>query len=176
MIADLCEGNLMAGRQELDKLALQFPPQHVIEESDIAKSMVQQSRYSTFQFTDEILRGDMQKAIKMLIRLEDEGIEPVIILWSIVNEAQVITKLLDMQAMKGHIDYKSLRIWSSKQSLYQSAVTRLNSEHMHLINAQLSQADIMFKGAYVAKPYVVLSHLALLFMPSNMPEFSLVNG
>ena len=176
MIADLCEGNLMAGRQELDKLDLQFPPEHVIEGTDIAKSMVQQSRYSTFQFTDEILRGDMQKAVKMLIRLEDEGIEPVIILWSIVNEAQTITKLLDMQTLNGHIDYKSLRIWSSKQSLYQSAVARLNSENMHQINAQLSQADIMFKGTYVAKPYVLLSHLALLFMPSNMPEFSLVNG
>ena len=180
MIADLCEGNLMAGRQELEKLALQFEPSHVIQETDIANAMVQQSRYSTFQFTDEILRGDMQKAIKMLIRLEDEGIEPVIILWSLVNEAQTITKLIDMQEMNGHIDYKSMRIWASKQSLYQLAVSRLTSDHMHVINAQLSQADIMFKGAYVAKPYVILSHLAMLFIPGYMssivPEFSLTNA
>jgi DNA polymerase-3 subunit delta len=176
MIADLCEGNLMAGRQELEKLDLQFSSEHVIEVQDIAKAMVQQSRYTTFQFTDEILRGDMQKAVKMLIRLEDEGIEPVVILWSIVNEAQTITKLLDMQAMIGHIDYKSLRIWASKQALYQSAVARLTLDHMHAINAQLSQADIMFKSTYIAKPYVILSHLALLFMPTNMPGFSLVNG
>jgi DNA polymerase-3 subunit delta len=176
MIADLCEGNLMAGRQELEKLALQFSPEHIIEADDIGNAMVQQSRYSTFQFTDEMLRGDMQKAVKMLIRLEDEGIEPVIILWSIVNEAQTITKLLDMQAMNGHIDYKSLRIWASKQTLYQSAVARLSLANMHTINAQLSQADIMFKSTYIAKPYVILSHLALLFMPTHMPEFSLVNG
>jgi DNA polymerase-3 subunit delta len=176
MIADLCEGNLMAGRQELEKLALQFPQEHVISADDIAKVMVQQSRYSSFQFTDEILRGDMKKAVKMLIRLEDEGLEPVVILWSIVNEAQTITKLLDMQQLKGHIDYKALRIWPNKQSLYQLAVSRLSSIHMQQINEQLSQADIMFKSAYVAKPYVVLSHLALLFMPNNMPEFSLVNA
>jgi DNA polymerase-3 subunit delta len=176
MIADLCEGNLMAGRQELEKLALQFPPEQVVEADDIAKVMVQQSRYSSFQFTDEILRGDMKKAIKMLIRLEDEGLEPVVILWSIVNEAQTITKLLDMQDTKGHIDYKSLRIWSSKQSLYQLAVARLSSIQMHEINEQLSQADIMFKSAYVAKPFVVLGHLALLFMPTNIPVFSLTNA
>ena len=176
MIADLCEGNLMAGRQELEKLALQFPPEHVVEGDDIAKVMVQQSRYSSFQFTDEILRGDMTKAVKMLIRLEDEGAEPVVILWSIVNEAQTITKLLDMQSTNGHIDYKSLRIWPSKQSLYQSAVSRLSSVHMHQINEQLSQADIMFKSAYVAKPFVVLSHLALLFRPTEMPAFSLTNA
>jgi DNA polymerase-3 subunit delta len=176
MIADLCEGNLMAGRQELEKLGLQFAPEHVIDEKDIAKVMVQQSRYTTFQFTDEILRGDMQKAVKMLGRLEDEGTEPVVILWSIVNEAQTVTKLLDMQAIDGFIDYKSLRIWSSKQTLYQAAVSRLNLAHMHAINEQLSQADIMFKSAYVAKPFVVLSHLALLFMPANLSEFSLVDG
>jgi len=176
MIADLCEGNLMAGRQELEKLALQFPPEQVVDASDIANVMVQQSRYSSFQFTDEVLRGDMKKAIQMLIRLEDEGVEPVIILWSIVNEAQTITKLLDMQTNKGHIDYKSLRIWPSKQSLYQLAVSRLSSLNMHQINEQLSHADILFKSAYVAKPYVVLGHLALLFMPSNMHEFSLVNA
>lgn len=176
MIADLCEGNLMAGRQELEKLALQFPPEHVVEAEDIAKVMVQQSRYSSFQFTDEILRGDMTKAIKMLIRLEDEGIEPVVILWSIVNEAQTITKLLDMQSTQGHIDYKALRIWPSKQSLYQNAVSRLNSVHMNQINEELSQADIMFKSAYVAKPFVVLSHLALLFTPKQMSAFSLTNA
>lgn len=176
MIADLCEGNLMAGRQELEKLALQFPPEQVVEADDIAKVMVQQSRYSSFQFTDEILRGDMKKAVKMLIRLEDEGLEPVVILWSLVNEAQTITKLLDMQNTKGHIDYKSLRIWPSKQSLYQLAVARLTSNHMHEINEQLSQADIIFKSAYVAKPFVVLGHLALLFTPTHLPVFSLTNA
>jgi DNA polymerase-3 subunit delta len=176
MVADLCEGNLMAGRQELEKLGLQFPPQHVIDEKDIANVMVQQSRYSTFQFTDEILHGNIHKAIKMLTRLEDEGVEPVVILWSLVNEAQTITKLLDMQAMTGHIDYKSLRIWASKQSLYQAATSRLSLVQMHAINEELSQADIMFKSAYVAKPYVILSHLALMFMPTHLSEFSLVNG
>lgn len=176
MIADLSEGNVMAGRQELEKLSLQFGSEHLIEENDIAKVMVQQSRYSSFQFTDEILRGDMQKAVKMLIQLEDEGVEPVVILWSIVNEAQTLTKLLDMQAMTGHVDFKSLRIWASKQSLYQAAISRLTLAHMHKINEELSQADIMFKSEYIAKPYVILSHLALLFSPTDLPEFSLVNG
>lgn len=176
MIADLCEGNVMAGRQELEKLSLQYANGQLIEADEIAKVMVQQSRYSSFQFTDEILRGDMKKAIKMLIRLEDEGVEPVVILWSIVNEAQTITKLIDMQQMKGHIDYRALRIWPSKQSLYQLAVSRLSTFNMIEINKQLSQADIMFKSAYIAKPYVVLSHLALLFMPNNMPEFSIGNA
>lgn len=173
MIADMCEGNLMAGRQELEKLSLQFTPDHIIQAEDIAKVMVQQSRYSVFQFTDEILQGNMTKAIKMLCRLEDEGTEPVVILWNLVNEAQTLTQLLETQALSGQLDFKSLRIWPSKQSLYQQALARLTLEHVHALNDALSKADIQFKSSYVAKPYVVLSHLALLFLPADINEFSI---
>ncbi|MGB3726155.1 MAG: DNA polymerase III subunit delta [Glaciecola sp.] len=172
MLSDLCEGNLMAGRQELEKLALYYDASTVIDDNMIATAMVQQSRYSVFQFTDEILRGDMTRAVKMLGRLEDEGIEPVIILWNLVNEAQTLTALTDMQASQGRVDFKALRIWPSKQTLYQQALQRLSTQHMQAINAQLSQVDIMFKSTTVAKPFVVLSHLAMLFMPVELSEFS----
>lgn len=174
MIADMCEGNLMAGRQELEKLSLQFSSDKVIDVEDINRVMVQQSRYSVYQFTDEVLRGDMTKAIKMLLRLEDEGIEPVVILWSLVNEAQTLTQLINMQIQTNRVDFKALRIWPSKQSLYQNALVRLNSVHMQNINEHLSKADIMFKSYYVAKPYIILSHLAMLFMPADIQEFTFV--
>jgi len=173
MIADMCEGNLMAGRQELEKLSLQFPPDHIIQAQDIAKVMVQQSRYSVYQFTDEILQGNMTKAVKMLCRLEDEGIEPVVILWNLVNEAQTLTQLAEMQALTGRLDFKALRIWSNKQPLYQQALSRLTLQHLQDLNEALSKADIQFKSSYVAKPYVILSHLALMFLPANIHEFSL---
>lgn len=173
LIADMCEGNLMAGRQELEKLALQFPASKIIDIDDINKVMVQQSRYSVYQFTDEVLRGDTTKAIKMLARLEDEGIEPVVILWSLVNEAQVLTQLVSAKEATGFVDFKSLRIWPSKQSLYQNALARLSSSHVEALNAQLSQADILFKSSYVAKPFVTLSHLALMFQGANLQEFAL---
>jgi DNA polymerase-3 subunit delta len=177
MIADMCEGNIMAGRQELEKLSLLHAKDHVIDIDDVAKAMVQQSRYSVYQFTDEVLGGNMTKAIKMLVRLEDEGIEPVVVLWSLVNEAQTLTKLLEMQAQTGRLDYRAMRIWPNKQSLYQSAVARLTTHNLYELNTKLSEADIMFKSEYVAKPYVVLSHLALMFMPAvlmshNSGEFS----
>jgi DNA polymerase-3 subunit delta len=119
----------------------------------------------------------MTKDIKMLVRLEDEGIEPVVVLWSLVNEAQTLTKLLEMQAQTGRLDYRAMRIWPNKQSLYQSAVARLTTHNLYELNTKLSEADIMFKSEYVAKPYVVLSHLALMFMPAvlmshNSGEFS----
>jgi DNA polymerase-3 subunit delta len=171
MVADMCEGNIMAGRQELEKMRLQHSPEQVIDVEDVTRAMVQQSRYSVYQFTDEVLAGNISKAIKMLIRLEDEGIEPVVILWSLVNEAQTISKLLDMQAATGRVDYRALRIWPNKQALYHQAIARLTIPDMQALSAKLSEADIQFKSAFVAKPYVVLSHLALMFMPTNLHTF-----
>jgi len=169
----MCEGNLMAGRQELEKLDLMFADSHVISAEDVSRVMVQQSRYSTFQFTEEVLKGDMRKAVIMLRRLENEGIEPVVVLWSLVNEAQTLSKLAIMQQSTGRIDFKALRIWPNKQNLYQMALARLSVQHLEEASKQLSHADILFKSTYVAKPYVVLSHLALLFLPTHLSEFAL---
>ncbi|MDT0594512.1 DNA polymerase III subunit delta [Glaciecola petra] len=172
-LADMCEGNIMAGRQELEKLALLYPSADTIKVDDVAKVMVQQSRYSSFQFTDEVLKGDMRKAIRMLARLEEEGVEPVVILWSLVNEAQNLAKMRDMQNTQGQINFRALRVWPNKQNLYQSALNRLADNNINHLIEQLSYTDILFKSTTVAKPYVVLSHLALLFLPSELEAYAL---
>ncbi len=169
MISDMCEGNLMAGRQELEKISLLFPDKTIIEHSDIEQMMVQQSRYSSFQFTDELLKGDMQRAIKILSQLENEGIEPVVILWSMVNEAQTLTRLKDSEATSGRADFRAARIWQSKQGLYQSALSRLDKTHLDHLNQQLSKTDVAIKSVQLAKPYVRLAHLGLLFAGQNIP-------
>lgn len=163
MIADLCEGNVMAGRQELEKLNLLFDGDKTIDENDVAEVMVQQSRFSSFQFSDELLKGDIRKAINILARLENEGIEPVVILWSLVNEAQTLTKMFEMQQTTGRVDFRALRIWPNKQSLYSTALGRFDQNQLQTLRHELSSADVMLKSQYVAKPYVLLSHLAVLF-------------
>lgn len=173
MVADLCEGNLMAGRQELEKLDLQFSAEQCIEAKDITRVMVQQSRYTSFQFTEEVLKGDMRKAISVLARLENEGSEAVVILWSLVNEAQTLSKLAHMQQQKGSIDFRALRIWPNKQGLYVNALSRLQPKQIAKINTQLSHADVLFKSTSIAKPFVLLSHLALMFMPADIQYFDL---
>jgi DNA polymerase-3 subunit delta len=75
MISDFCEGNMLAAKQEIDKLALLYPSQ-AITEQQIEQAMVDQSRYNVFQLVDVMLSGDSTRCIKMLYRLESEGLEP----------------------------------------------------------------------------------------------------
>ncbi|MED5326671.1 MAG: DNA polymerase III subunit delta, partial [Pseudomonadota bacterium] len=69
MIADFCEGNMLAAKQEIDKLALLYPHQSISDEQ-IEKAMVDQSRFNVFQLVDVMLSGDSTRCIKMLYRLE----------------------------------------------------------------------------------------------------------
>jgi DNA polymerase-3 subunit delta len=174
LLADFCEGNLLAAKQEIEKLALMYADsgQHV-DEKILAAGMVDQSRFTVFQFVDDLLAGDIQKAIKILYRLESEGVEPNIILWNLIKEAQTLSECQAMQSIEGSINYNKLRIWQNKQMLYQSALKRLAPEHISLMNAHLQQADLILKSETTARPYILLSHLALLFLPAPLQNLPL---
>nr|WP_136252485.1 DNA polymerase III subunit delta [Ningiella ruwaisensis] len=173
-IAEMSEGNLLAANQEIEKLRLIFNEGQTLDHEQVAATIVDQSRFTVFQFTDEVLAGNMQKAVKILYRLESEGLEPNIILWSLVKEAQLLEQLSAFRARNETLPYQKLRIWQSKQSLYNSALMRLNPANIRVLIAHLQQADALFKSTSVQKPYVTLSHLALLFLPAPLEQFPLI--
>jgi DNA polymerase-3 subunit delta len=173
LLADFSEGNLLAAKQEIEKLVLMYAGNgQQVDEKTLAAGMVDQSRFTVFQFVDDLLAGDLQKAIKILYRLESEGVEPNIVLWNLIKEAQTLAECQAMQSLEGNINFNKLRIWQNKQVLYKNALRRLSPKHVSLLNNHLQQADLILKSETTARPYILLSHLALLFLPApleNMP-------
>jgi DNA polymerase-3 subunit delta len=173
VIADMSEGNLLAANQEILKLALIYPNETVLDQQKVSAAVIDQSRYTVFQFTDEVLAANMSKAMKMLYRLESEGIEPNIVLWSLIKEAQLLEQCLTYHQRSEQIPYAKLRIWQNKQSLYNSALMRLSGAHIAILIEHLQKADSMLKSESVDKPFVLISHLALLFLPAPIEQYSL---
>ncbi len=174
LLADFSEGNLLAAKQEIEKLALMYADNgQQVDEKVLAAGMVDQSRFTVFQFIDDLLAGNMQKAIKILHRLESEGVEPNIILWNLIKEAQTLAECQAMQMLEGSVNFNKLRIWQSKQMLYRNALQRLSPAHVKLLTTHLQQADLILKSEQTARPYILLSHLALLFMPAPLQNLSL---
>lgn len=174
LLADFSEGNLLAAKQEIEKLALMYADSgKQVDEKILAAGMVDQSRFTTFQFIDDLLAGEMQKAIKILYRLESEGVEPNIVLWNLIKEAQTLAECQAMQRIDGSINFNKLRIWQNKQVLYKNALRRLTPNHIAVMNEHLQQADLILKSETTARPYILLSHLALLFLPAPLQHFPL---
>lgn len=161
-IADFSEGNLMAAAQEIEKLSLAYPDKQLNEER-LTSALVDQSRYTVFQLVDIMLQGDRTRCVKILQRLESEGIEPNIIIWALIREWQTLWKLNHLQGSGQTITWPKLGIWRNRQGFYQQAMQRLSKNDLMLIGEQLTDADQLFKQTSVVRPYVKLCHLCLLF-------------
>lgn len=167
LLTDFCEGNLLAAKQEIDKLALLFPNGKLTFPM-LEQSVVDQSRFNVFQLVDVMLAGDAQKTVKMLYRLEAEGVEPTIILWALAREWQTLSTLKFAQ-QKGHpINWNQHRIWKNRQQFYLQALQRLDELGLNAIQQKLQIMDQRIKQSSVVRPYVELCHICLLFMPFSL--------
>lgn len=174
LIADFCEGNLLAAKQEIDKLALLHPDGGALSAQEVEQAIVDQSRYTAFQLIDTMLSGDSTKTVKILMRLESEGLEPNIVLWAMIREWQTLWKLRSKLDKGEMVEWQKLGIWKNRQPLYQSALSRLDKSQLASLRDTLSQADSVFKQESVIRPFVKLCHLCMMFlgMPvSNLAAF-----
>lgn len=173
-ISDSCEGNLLAARQEIEKLALLYPDSQ-IDLPQAQQAMVDHSRFNVFQLVDVLLAGDGDKAIKILGRLESEGIEPNIVLWALNREWQTLYQLQFAQRQGQALAqlWNKHRIWKNRQSFYQMALQRLSLEHLETMQKKLSALDQSMKQTQYQRPYIELCHLCLLFLPAALEGISL---
>jgi DNA polymerase-3 subunit delta len=167
LLSEYCEGNMLAGAQEIEKLALNYP-NHTVDVADVEKVVVNQSRYNVFQLVDAFLSGDAKKTTRLLLSLEGEGLEAPIILWALAKEWQTLTEL---KASNGPINWQSFRIWGARQRLYESAMNRLSAQHLSVLGQRLSYADSVFKSQVIVRPYVALCHLCLMFVHPQLTHF-----
>jgi DNA polymerase III subunit delta len=86
MLAERCEGNLLAAQQEIDKLALLWPSGSAVSAADVAASSADSARFDVFQLGEAVRAGDAARALRILSGLQSEGGEPVLTLWSLLRE------------------------------------------------------------------------------------------
>ncbi|MFT7412141.1 MAG: DNA polymerase-3 subunit delta [Paraglaciecola sp.] len=175
LLVDYCEGNLLAAKQEIQKLMLLYPQGNPSFEQ-VEQAVVDQSRFTVFHLIDVLLSGDAQKAIRMLYRLESEGVEPNIIVWALTREWQTLQGILFDKQQGKTINWNQYRIWKNRQSLYQSALQRLSLDNMRVLQQKLTEFDNAIKQSKVVRPYVELCHLCLLFVPYSLGNVPLDYG
>ncbi|MBS0396023.1 MAG: DNA polymerase III subunit delta [Proteobacteria bacterium] len=89
LLAERCEGNLVAAHQEIELLRLVAGPGAVTVET-VAESVATSARYHVFQLGEALLGGDAARALRILDGLAAEGEEPTLVLWCIAEELRSI--------------------------------------------------------------------------------------
>lgn len=85
LLSHYCEGNLLAAKQTIEKLQLQFADSTVTREQLIKTLSADHARFNLFDFSDALKKKDSKKIIRILSRLQETDEEPVLVLWHITR-------------------------------------------------------------------------------------------
>jgi DNA polymerase III subunit delta len=126
--ADRVEGNLLAAHQEIQKLALLYPP-GVLSLEQVQDAVLNVARYTPFKLAEAVLGGQLERVTRMLDGLESEGETPVLVHWALADDIRTLQRL--RQAMdEGKplpMALREHRVWGAKEKLMERAVPRLSS-------------------------------------------------
>ena len=152
-LAERTEGNLLAADQELEKLSIRFTGQNEPGFDQIEESVAQSSRYNHFVLVDACLAGKTKRALKILNSLIAEGYVTTQLLWALQSSLQQLTSLKQAQisGQVGQHLWQELRIWSSKQRLFEAALARLGPDQIERLLQSCATLDRIGKGQQEAQ-------------------------
>ncbi|MDH3715631.1 MAG: DNA polymerase III subunit delta [Gammaproteobacteria bacterium] len=159
LLAERVENNMLAAAQELEKLRLLCGAATVDEET-VLRAVADSARYNVFDLADAMLGGERLRVARILQGLREEGVESVLILWSITRELRALASVSAALA-RGEQQDSALReagIWPRRKALVTQALRRQGDWQALLLDA--AAADRAIKGA-APDPWSALESLAL---------------
>jgi DNA polymerase-3 subunit delta len=151
-IADQVEGNLIAAHQEIQKLGLLYPA-GVLTEEQIRTAILKVARYNVFELTEAMLAGDLARLNRMLDGLKGEGESLVLILWSVIEELRILSKLKAASDTGESVQnlMRTNRIWGNKERLYPMALKRVQPLRLRRAMQVAAGLDRQAKGLHAAE-------------------------
>lgn len=146
MLAERVEGNLLAAKQEIDKLALLFEGSQARAE-DIRDAVANSARFDVFALVDAALMGRADRALRILDGLREEGVEPVLIIWALSREIRNLTDMAFRVAKGESPNRVSAQVWPKKRApLVERSLQRISHPAWNDLLLEAALADRKVKG------------------------------
>lgn len=173
-IATRTEGNLLAALQEVQKLALLFPPGK-LEFEAIKQSIAKVARYDVFGMSVAVLKGDTEYFLRMIDGLRAEGTAPPLVLWVLGEEARSLysVKLATERGVPAAQAMRDARVWGERQSVFGQALKRHSLGSLQQLILRAARIDRIAKGVARGEPWDELRLMGLkLANPAlALPEY-----
>ena len=146
-LADTTEGNLLAARQELEKIGLLLP-EGELEQEEVENAVADVARFDVFQLSEAWLSGDAARACRILAALEDEGEGVPLLLWQLGEDLHALATVLASTASGTPvaIAVKSARVWGKRQTAIERAARRIAPSAIQPLLLRLARLDALAKG------------------------------
>ena len=146
-LADRCEGNLLAARQEIEKLALLLP-EGELEHDAVERAVADVARFDVFDLSTACLAGDASRALRIVGALEAEGEGLPLLLWQIGEDIHALATVLEAVAggMPVGAAIRNVRVWGKRQAALERAAKRVRPAEIPVLLRALAQLDAQSKG------------------------------
>jgi len=146
-LADHCEGNLLAARQEIEKLALLLPEGALAHDAVVA-AVADVARFDVFAASEAWLSGDAARVLRVLTVLQSEGDGPQFAVWSLGEDLHALAAVQAMtrEGMPMAVALRNSRVWGKRQHALERAVRRAAPTAVEHWLGALARVDALSKG------------------------------
>ncbi|OMQ25538.1 DNA polymerase III subunit delta [Serratia oryzae] len=156
------EGNLLALSQALERLSL-LHPDGKLPLPRVEQAVSDAAHFSPFHWLDALLAGKSKRAWHILQQLQQEDVEPVILLRTLQRE---LLMLLTLQRRMASTPLRTLfdqhKVWQNRRSLITQALQRLSGQQLQQAVRLLAQIEVTLKQDYGQPVWPELETLSML--------------
>ena len=159
------EGNLLAAKQEFEKLALLYPKQHLTLQQ-VEQNITPHNHFTLFQWVDGLLAGDQRRAARILKQQKAEGVELLLLSATLNSEVQKLLKLAYQRqhtALAKLLSQQQPKLWPAKQQLISDALTRLDISKLEKMVIQCAELEISIKVDHSDSDWLKLNAITFSF-------------
>ncbi len=160
MLAERVEGNLLAARQEIEKLKLLAEP-GTLDARTLAGVVTDSARYTSFDLCDRAFEGDHAAAARTLAGLRAEGEEPLAVLGALGWEIRKLLAIAERHAGGEPLERAAQSQRGGAKRHYAAAVRRLGARGLHRLLLRATRVDRSVKGMDATDPWDELLSLVI---------------
>ncbi len=149
LIVDRVEGNLLAAKQELDTLGL-LANGEPISVQLVMRTVGDSARYDVFQLAEAAGGGDAVRALRILLGLKSEGVEPTLILWALVRELRGLWQARERDRLGSQSAGGG---WNQASKPTPRALRRIGKMPLARLIRRAGQTDRTIKGIAPGDPW-----------------------
>lgn len=156
------EGNLLALSQALERLSL-LHPDGKLTLPRVELAVNDAAHFTPFHWLDALLAGKSKRAWHILQQMQQEDVEPVILLRTLQRE---LLQLLNLQRRMASVPLRTLfdqyKVWQNRRNLVTQALQRLSGAQLRQAVHLLAQIEITLKQDYGQSVWSELETLSML--------------
>ena len=158
--AERVEGNLLAAHQEIQKLGLLYPA-GAIKGEDVRAAVLNVSRFDAVQLGEAVLTGDIDRTVRILECLKDEGAQAVAVMNPLIWAITPLVKVKQAESRGENLNsaMKSAKLFYEKEAFARRVLPRLSLKQLQAALLKLADIDKIGKGMMQGDAWLEITRL-----------------